>query len=115
MIDNGFCFNAAEWNFPDAPLRGLYSMPCAYEAVRGIESFEPWLQRLENKIDRPWLAEVAEEIPREWYAEDANILSGLIDKLERRRNLVGELLRSACAGSPKHFRNWARWSKGQGA
>ena len=24
MIDNGFCFNAGEWNFPDAPLRGIY-------------------------------------------------------------------------------------------
>ena len=25
MIDQGFCFNAAEWNFPDAPLRGIYA------------------------------------------------------------------------------------------
>src|SRR6266404_8623598 len=25
MIDQGFCFNAGEWNFPDAPLRGLYA------------------------------------------------------------------------------------------
>jgi hypothetical protein len=24
MIDQRFCFNAGEWNFPDAPLRGLY-------------------------------------------------------------------------------------------
>ena len=23
MIDQGFCFNAGEWNFPDAPLRGV--------------------------------------------------------------------------------------------
>jgi hypothetical protein len=23
MIDQGFCFNAGEWNYPDAPLRGL--------------------------------------------------------------------------------------------
>ena len=23
MIDQGFCFNVAEWNFPDAPLRGI--------------------------------------------------------------------------------------------
>jgi len=22
LIDQGFCFNAGEWNFPDAPLRG---------------------------------------------------------------------------------------------
>jgi hypothetical protein len=38
MIDNGFCFNAAEWNFPDAPLRGLYARHRVYEGVRGIHS-----------------------------------------------------------------------------
>jgi hypothetical protein len=108
MIDNGFCFNAAEWNFPDAPLRGLYALPYAYETVLGIESFEPWLQRLESKIDKQWLEQVADEIPREWCPQDANMLPVLIDKLERRRTSVGELLRSACAASPKHFRNWAK-------
>jgi hypothetical protein len=107
MIDNGFCFNAAEWNFPDAPLRALYALPYAYEAVLGIHTFEPWLQLLETKIDKQWLAEAADEIPREWYAQATNPLAALLDKLERRRTSVGELLRSACAGSPLHFRNWA--------
>jgi hypothetical protein len=106
MIDNGSCFNAAEWNFPDAPLRALYALPRAYEAVLGIHTFELWLQLLETKIDRQWLAEVADEIPREWYAQATNTLAALLDKLERRRALVGELLRSACAASPQHFRNW---------
>ena len=40
MIDNGFCFNAGEWNFPDAPLRGLYARHRVYESVRGIECFD---------------------------------------------------------------------------
>jgi hypothetical protein len=106
MIDNGFCFNAAEWNFPDAPLRGLYALPCAYEAVLGLESFAPWLRLLESNIDKQWLAQVAEEIPPEWCRRDANTLSSLVDKLESRRTSVAELLRSACAGSPQHFRNW---------
>jgi hypothetical protein len=44
MIDQGFCFNAGEWNFPDAPLRGLYSRHSVYRHVTGIDSFEPWLQ-----------------------------------------------------------------------
>ena len=51
MIDQGFCFNAGEWNFPDAPLRGLYARHRVYESVRGIDSFEPWLARIEGKID----------------------------------------------------------------
>src|SRR5260370_24251759 len=31
MIDQGFCFNAGEGNFPDAPLRGLYDRNRVYE------------------------------------------------------------------------------------
>src|ERR1700745_3758347 len=56
MIDQGFCFNAGEWNFPDAPLRGLYARHRVYESVRGIESFEPWLTRIATKITEETLA-----------------------------------------------------------
>jgi hypothetical protein len=35
MIDQGFCFNAGEWNYPDAPLRGLYARNRVYESVTG--------------------------------------------------------------------------------
>lgn len=38
MIDQGFCFNAGEWNFPDAPLRGLYARNRVYLGVTGRES-----------------------------------------------------------------------------
>jgi hypothetical protein len=41
MIDNGFCFNTAEWNFPDAPLRGLYARHRVYEGVRGMQALRP--------------------------------------------------------------------------
>ena len=30
MIDQGFCFNAGEWKFPDAPLRDLYARNRVY-------------------------------------------------------------------------------------
>src|SRR5438445_13446887 len=43
MIDQGFCFNAGEWNFPDAPLRGLYARSRGYEGVTGVDSVGPWL------------------------------------------------------------------------
>src|ERR1019366_3886171 len=45
MVDQGFCFNANEWSFPDAPLRGLYSRPAVYAGVVGLESFQPILGR----------------------------------------------------------------------
>ena len=30
FIDQGFCFNAAEWTFPDSPLRGVYQRILVY-------------------------------------------------------------------------------------
>jgi len=48
MIDQGSFSNCGEWNFPDAPLRGLYCRPAVYERVRGIDDFEPWLTKLET-------------------------------------------------------------------
>ena len=31
FIDFGYCFNAGEWSFPDAPLRGVYGLNDVYE------------------------------------------------------------------------------------
>src|ERR1041384_6339969 len=48
FIDQGYSFNAGEWNFPDVPLRGVYSRNFVYQHVSGWESFEPWLSRVET-------------------------------------------------------------------
>jgi hypothetical protein len=45
MIDQGFCFNAGEWNFPDAPLRGLYTRHRVYESVALEQLLEQLLRR----------------------------------------------------------------------
>jgi hypothetical protein len=43
---SGYCFNAGEWNFSDAPLRGVYPRDEVYAGVRSWESFEPWPSRI---------------------------------------------------------------------
>ena len=48
FIDQGYCFNAGEWTFPDYPMRGVYARNEVYMGVCGWESFEPWLSRIEN-------------------------------------------------------------------
>ena len=106
MIDQGFCFNAGEWNFPDAPLRGIYARHCVYESVRGIESFEPWLSRIETRIAETALDEAQSEIPPEWYDDDADALDKMLEQLWRRRKLVRELLISAWKSSAQPFQNW---------
>ncbi len=106
MIDFGFCFNAGEWDFPDAPLRGLYSRQRVYEGVAGMEAFEPWLARLEKQITERVLGEEASRIPPEWYDGDWNELDRLIERLYRRRERVRELILSARNSGREPFPNW---------
>jgi len=63
MIDQGFCFNAGEWTFPDAPLRGLYTRNRVYQGVTGMESFAPWLTRVEKGLGEKVLDELSFEAP----------------------------------------------------
>jgi hypothetical protein len=105
MIDNGFCFNAAEWNFPDAPLRGLYARHRVYQGVRGMESFDAWIARVE-RIEETALEEIYGQIPPEWYDCDTDALEKMLEQLLRRRKLVRELIVSAWKSSAQPFPNW---------
>jgi hypothetical protein len=106
MIDQGFCFNAGEWNFPDAPLRGLYSRQRVYQSVTGMDSFKPWLARLEKSITEKALDDAAKGIPAEWYDSDTDALFRLLEQLYRRRKLVPELIRAAKDTYRQPFPNW---------
>jgi hypothetical protein len=106
MIDQGFCFNAGEWNFPDAPLRRLYTRNHVYAGVTGMESFAPWLERLEKRITVQVLDEISREIPPAWYEDDYDALLRLLEQLARRRTRVPELLLAAKKSSRQPFPNW---------
>lgn len=106
MIDQGFCFNACEWNFPDAPLRGIYARHRVYECVRGIDSFEPWLTRVETRMDESVVGEIAGDIPPEWYEFEADALDRILEQLLRRRRIVRNLIAQAWKSSAQPFPNW---------
>jgi hypothetical protein len=106
MIDQGFCFNAGEWNFPDAPLRGLYARSRVYEGVTGMDSFGPWLERLEKRITEKVLAELAEEIPPAWYEDDYDAVLRLLEQLHRWKRRVEELILSAKSSNRQPFGSW---------
>ena len=63
MIDEGFCFNACNWNFLPNRSHCLYDQAIVYEHVSGMNVFEKWLDRLEGQINRDTLDRAAEEIP----------------------------------------------------
>jgi HipA-like protein len=106
MIDFGFCFNAGEWDFPDAPLRGLYARHRVYAGVAGMEAFEPWLARLDKQITDRVLGEEAAQIPPEWYGGDWNAVERLLERLHGRRQRVRELILSARNSGRDPFPNW---------
>ena len=106
MIDQGFCFNAGEWNFPDAPLRGLYARNRVYEGVTGMESFAPWLERLEKQMTERALDELMKQIPPAWYEDDLDTVLRLSEQLLRRRARVPELILAAKQSNRQPFPNW---------
>ncbi len=105
FIDQGYCFNAAEWNFPDAPLRGVFGRNEVYAAVTGWESFQPWLQRIEQFPEQT-LWELGKNIPAEWYDADRIGLEKLLLQLIDRRSRVRELILSFKNCSRNPFPNW---------
>jgi hypothetical protein len=107
FIDQGNCFNAGQWDFPDLPLRGTYPQLEVYARVRGWHSFQPWLSRIETMEESViWAA--AEGIPPEWYRNDANALEQLIQLLLERRPLVRELITRFRLSIQKPFPNWEK-------
>jgi hypothetical protein len=105
FIDQGYCFNAGEWTFPDAPLRGVYARNEVYAGIRGWESLEPWLSRIE-KMDDDVVWTAAGEIPPEWYESDWGALESLTKLLLARRAMVRDLITAFRVSARNPFPNW---------
>lgn len=105
MVDQGMCFNSSGWNFPDAPLRGLYARHVVYGRVHGMDDFEPWLTKL-DEITESVLMEIAKKTPSEWYGGDWGALQRLLEQLDRRRRRVRELIWETWRARPCAFPHW---------
>jgi hypothetical protein len=105
FIDQGYCFNAGEWNFPDYPLRGVYARNEVYGGVTGWESFEPWLSRIE-KMEEDVVWSLAGEIPPEWYGGEWDELEKLMRALIGRRSVVRELIEAFRVSPRRPFPAW---------
>jgi hypothetical protein len=105
FIDQGYCFNAGEWDFPDSPLRGTYARNSVYQSVTGWHSFEPTLSEVEQ-IEMDSLSRITAEIPPEWYQHDSEAITRLNETLYARRSLIRELITSFRYSSRNPFPNW---------
>jgi len=107
FIDQGYCFNAGEWTFPDYPLRGVFTNNCVYESVRGWDAFEPALTRAEE-MDSNSIWRCAVDIPEEWYEGDHDGLHRLVEALYRRRCLIRRLISIFRESMRSPFPNWGK-------
>jgi hypothetical protein len=108
FIDQGYCFNCSEWNFPDSALRGVYARHSVYQHVTGWESFEQALSRAEQ-IEKADLWQLTEGMPEEWWSRYGPIedLACLIESLLERRSSVRDLITAFRNSTRKPFPNWA--------
>lgn len=105
FIDQGYCFNAGEWSFPDSPLRGVYARNCVYKHVTGWNAFEPALTLAEQMdVDEIW--RIASNIPPEWYEFDTDGLNRLVETLHRRRSIIRDLITQFRTSSRSPFPSW---------
>ncbi|MGP0018518.1 MAG: HipA family kinase [Candidatus Sulfotelmatobacter sp.] len=110
FIDQGYCFNAGEWTFPDHPLRGIYSGNEVYESIQDWQSFEPWLSRIE-KLHRDVIWHIASEIPKEWYQQNRSALESLVRTLIVRRGLLRNLIDAFRLSPRRPFPGWMHSTK----
>ena len=107
FIDQGYCFNAGEWTFPDSPLRGVYARNSVYASVTGWKSFEPWLSRVEElPAEKLWT--IAEAVPPEWYGGDLTEIERLMETLLKRRSRVRELIGEFRDSNREPFPFWGK-------
>ena len=110
FIDQGFCFNAGEWTFPDVPLRGVYPRNCVYRQVTGWESFEPWLSRLEG-LRAEVLGAAAEQVPPGWYGGDPAAMERLLEGILARRGRIRGLIAAFRDSAREPFPMWGEVTK----
>ena len=104
-IDQGSCFNAEQWSFPDKPLHGTYFRRSVYHDVSSWDGFEPVLSKVE-RFD-PWrLWECATDIPEEWYQGHTDGLCRLVEELVKRRLVVRSLIADFKDCSQNPFPKW---------
>jgi hypothetical protein len=105
FIDQGYCFNAGEWTFPDYPLRGVHANNCVYQGVKGWDAFEPALT-IAEEMDSDTIWQCAADIPEEWYEGDREGIHRLVETLGSRKNRICRLISIFRESQQKPFPNW---------
>jgi len=105
MIDHGFIFDGPHWRPQESPLQGLYFQPEVYQEVRGLDDFQPWLDRIVH-FPEAVVDEAVSQIPSAWVQGDESELTRLLELVMRRRQRVPALLAACNKARSQVFPNW---------
>lgn len=105
MVDHGYAFEGPHWRFGDSPLQGLYFRPAVYNGVRGLDDFQPWLDRVMH-FPEEIVDQAVKQIPASWMEGQEKDLPRLLDRLLARRKRVPDLIEAAREGRGNPFPNW---------
>jgi len=105
MMDHGFVFGGPNWTLEESPLSGLYCRQLVYENIRGLDSFQPWLDMVRNFppeiLDRAY-----RQVPEWWLNGDRELLEQLLERLYRRRTRIDALIEDSRGRRMNPFPNW---------
>jgi hypothetical protein len=105
MMDNGYVFDGPHWRLGESAIQGLYFRPLVYRTVRGLDDFEPWLDRIRN-FPEEVVDQAVKRIPPAWLEGDEDELDRLLERLMKRRARVPDLIEQCCSGSSNPFPDW---------
>jgi len=105
FIDQGYCFNAGNWDFPDMALRGVYYRNYVYRHVAGWDAFEPALS-LAEQVELHQLWQCASHMPKQWYDGNQDGLRRLLETLHKRRSMIRDLITQFRQHERNPFPNW---------
>jgi hypothetical protein len=105
MVDHGFIFDGPHWRFQDSPLQGLYFRPLVYKGVRGLDDFQPWLDRIVH-FPEEVMDQAVRQLPAAWMEREEDALMKLLERLLRRRKRVPELVEACRRGRVNLFPEW---------
>jgi hypothetical protein len=105
MVDNGYTFEGPHWRFGESAIQGLYFRPMVYEGVRGLGSFEPWLERIKH-FPETVVDQALKTLPGTWIEGDEDAFEQLLTQLLRRRARVADLIADCRSTRNDPFPNW---------
>lgn len=105
MVDNGYVFEGPHWRFGESAIQGLYFRTLVYEGVRGLNAFEPWLERIRHFPDTV-VDQALKTMPSAWLEGDEEAFEKLLNQLMRRRARVADLIADCRSARGNPFPEW---------